>query len=103
MAIVTLTELARRQAAADPEALLGQAYGELDRRGWGEETDFGVHVFASGGVDFVMYPVSLEEIEVDLCVWLNRGPYKVSEGHPLYGKEMQLPRGASGRGPQWEE
>jgi hypothetical protein len=69
MVRIALTEAAAAQAGADAEMILGQAYGELERRPWGEPTAFIFHVFEGAGGDYIMSPVSEDEIRVDVCLW----------------------------------
>ena len=92
---ITLTHAALAQAANGAETVLGQAYGELDRRPRGEATGFAMHVFAGPGGDYLMCPISEDHIEVDSCVWEDLGPMELPDDHPLFGKSIKMPRRVS--------
>ena len=92
---ITLTQAALAQAKTEAEIVLGQAYGELDRRPWGEPTSFAVHVFTGPGGDYIMYPLTDDHIEVDSCFREEMGPLDLPDDHPLSGKAIKIPRKAT--------
>ena len=92
---ITLTAAALIQANGDKDAVVGQAYGELDRRPGKEPMDFAVHIFRGLGGNYIMRPLAEGHIKVDSCVWEDIEPLDVAENHPLYGKTLKMSRGAT--------